>query len=384
MVLFLLPAGFILSVLGLIGVARQGTKGILVPATIGVVLSLLAGVPFSAGFIHSAGSKVVAKEAPSQIASASVPTQSAPKAAARRNFAAAPYRTDMVHDTTRNILYITDNDSVLRYQMDSGSFLPPYSLGGRLRGIDLSPGNDFLVVADQSNNNGRLGFYLVDLKTGTNSRVEFRAEMQESGTYSVVFDSENAVWLTTSLDGSGWVPMRKYSLATRSMTRLDDVSQDTMLCASADRKNIAFAQAGVTPGSYGRVSARATRLPQPLKADGFLYEIGISRDGAQMAAPGYNKILLAGSAVPELNEREAIGVVYHPKRDYVFITFAGSPTVAVYETANYTKVKEFDFGEKFEWTGGHAYESGRLRLSNDGSLLFCTVRSGVSWVKTGL
>ena len=77
-------------------------------------------------------------------------------------------------------------------------------------------------------------------------------------------------------------------------------------------------------------------------------------------------------------------MAYHPQRDFVFLARAGISTIAVYETANYTKVKELDFGDKFEWVGNHAFQRGRLRLSSDGKFIFCTVQGGVRCAETGL
>jgi len=53
---------------------------------------------------------------------------------------------------------------------------------------------------------------------------------------------------------------------------------------------------------------------------------------------------------------------------FCFLARAGISTIAVYETATYTMVKELDFGDKFEWVGNHAFQRGRLRLSSDGKL----------------
>jgi hypothetical protein len=41
----------------------------------------------------------------------------------------------------------------------------------------------------------------------------------------------------------------------------------------------------------------------------FVYEIGISRDGTHVTAPGNSRIVVAASAVPEINKRDASGVV---------------------------------------------------------------------------
>jgi len=387
-ILILLPVAFILSSIGLVGLGRHGYKGILIPGLAGLLISLVLGVPFNAAFIrarfHSKAQREMVTESTVSFPVLTPTTVKATPSKAVGAFIPAPYRSDMVHDSKRNILYITASDSVLRYQMTSNKFLEPLALGGDLRGIDISPDNDLLAVADATDNNGSIGIYLVDLKTGQSSHATFRAENQEGGTYSVAFGADGGVWITSSFHGSGWVPLRKYDPVSRHTLVTRHVRQDTMLAASTDRQTIAYAEGDISSGDYGRFGCRATQIPQSLQANAFLYEIGISRDGKQLAVPNYGNIALSGAAVQKLDESETIGVAYHPQRDFVFLAQAGTAAIAVYETANYTKVKQLDFGEKFDWTGNHAFQRGRLRLSGDGMWLFCTVNGGVRYAETGL
>ena len=181
------------------------------------------------------------------------------------------------------------------------------------------------------------------------------------------------------------MPLRKYLPASKYTVAITArISQDTMLAASADREFIAYAEPSSSAGDYGRFRCRATQLQPPLRANAYLYEIGISRNGTQLAVPTGGGVVLSGAPVQKLDEKETIGVAYHPQRDFVFIARAGISTIAVYETATYTKVKELDFGDKFEWVGNHAFQRGRLRLSSDGKFIFCTVQGGVRCAETGL
>jgi hypothetical protein len=299
-------------------------------------------------------------------------------------FISAPDRTDMVHDPKRNLLYITADDSVLRYDVKSNAFLTPLVLGGHLRGIDLSLNNDSLAVADALTTNNNIWFHLVNLTTGADSRVTFPADRQEAGTFSLAFGADGGVWITSSFHGSGWVPLRKYSPSTRSTLVLRTISQDTMLSASADRQTIAFAQANSSPGQFGQFKCSATQLPPLHEVPGFLFEIGIDRRGTQLAVPSYSKLFLLGSPTDSLSESSVIGAVYHPTRDFLFIARSGTSTITGFETTDYQKVKELEFGQDFKSVGNHAFQEGRLRMSQDGSLLFCTVNGGVRYAQTGL
>jgi hypothetical protein len=300
-------------------------------------------------------------------------------------FIGAPDRADMVHDPKRNLLYISAGDSVLRYQMASQSFLPPLALGGSLRGIDISPDNDLLAVADAAPLNGGVGIHLVQLEAGVDSPVAIPQERMEKGTFSVVFGADGSVWMTSSIDGSGGqLPLRKYVPASKQTTRVSRVGQDTMLAASADREFIAYADGSSSPGTYGRFSCRASTLQPPHRANSFLYEIGLSRDGQQWAVPGYAEMILSGGTVAKLDEREVLGVAFHPRRDFVFLARGGRSTIEVLDSVHYTPVKELEVGTMLEWNGNHAFKDGRLRLSSDGKFVFCTVTGGIRCAETGL
>src|SRR5438046_156427 len=74
----------------------------------------------------------------------------------------APNRVDMVHDTARDVLYITSGNSVLRYHVGSDAFLSPIQLTGTLLGIDLSTDGNTLVVADRTRTESNVWVHVVD------------------------------------------------------------------------------------------------------------------------------------------------------------------------------------------------------------------------------
>jgi hypothetical protein len=387
------PTGVVLSGIGLCVGGLQHRKGVLLPGALGIILGLFTGVPFSFGFLHASPHAIPranAQELPPKSMPSAPPVQVAmiaprpPAPTVAGVFIPAPQRVDMIHDLKRNRLYITAGDSLLQYQMDSKTLLPPITLGGNLRGLDISPDGDWLAIADSTADNGRIWIFLMDLRAQTNSRVTFHSQSVEAGTYSVAFGADGGVWVTSTLSGSGFAPLRKYTPKTRTSFEAGSVSKNTMLTASADHKMLALAQANSSPGSYGQFGYRAVQLPNMVQAKGFVYEIGISRDGTQMVVPVYDQVYICGSPVSQLPERECIGVVYHPQRDFVFLAQAGSSLIEAYDSRTFAKVKELDFGSKFEWRGGKAFEDGRLRMSNDGALLFCTVMGGIRYMETGL
>src|SRR5262245_52558898 len=80
-------------------------------------------------------------------------------------FIPAPNRVDMVHDAARGVLYISGGTNVLRYHLASASFLTPYSLpaNSNLKGIDLSPDGNTLVVADRTGSATHVWVHVIHL-----------------------------------------------------------------------------------------------------------------------------------------------------------------------------------------------------------------------------
>ncbi|MGY3039197.1 hypothetical protein ACVWWQ_000784 [Rhodanobacter sp. TND4EL1] len=54
-------------------------------------------------------------------------------------FIAAPNRTDMVIDTARQMIYIANGTQVLRYDLSCDCQTTPITLGGAIKGMNLSP-----------------------------------------------------------------------------------------------------------------------------------------------------------------------------------------------------------------------------------------------------
>src|SRR4029079_17400770 len=98
----------------------------------------------------------------------------------------APTRQDMVHDAKRGRLYIstrghTGDGQVLSYNLASRQFDPPLVSGGTFAGIELSPDEDTLAVADATEA-GPKTTVLVDLRTRVASRL---TGPDNGGTFSI-------------------------------------------------------------------------------------------------------------------------------------------------------------------------------------------------------
>jgi len=88
-------------------------------------------------------------------------------------FIDSPDRREHVYDSTRDILYIsTSNGDVERYDVNSGTFLSPFSTPGTsYNGIALSPDDSSIYVADASQGIIHGVFRKYDTTTGARTKI---------------------------------------------------------------------------------------------------------------------------------------------------------------------------------------------------------------------
>lgn len=316
------------------------------------------------------------------------------KAEAAGMFIPANARVDMVHDFQRDLVYITNGGSILRYNIGSNSFLSSFDLGGSLGGMDLSPDGNTLAVADGQRSETEVWIHLVDLETGLSRKVSFPRAFYEGGTFTAAFGKDGAVLVTSTFEGSGWVPMRRYDPATGTTAVIaSSVRQDTMLASSSDGISIAFAESNSSDGPFGRyLVSDQSLLRKSGYTDGtswFNYEIGVNRNGTQYAIPTYggtfiydaNLNKVTATVIGQYAGPQPIGVVYHPTEDVVYFAWSGTSEVRALDTVSFTQLSSYNFENAFTNTGNRAFTQGRLKISRDGSLLLATVSGGVRYLR---
>ncbi|HWS90737.1 MAG TPA: Ig-like domain-containing protein [Pyrinomonadaceae bacterium] len=323
------------------------------------------------------------------------------RAEAAGTFISAPSRVDMVYDSGRDTLYITSGASVLRYHLGTDSFLTPFNLGGSLSGLDLSPDGDTLVVADRTRTASNTWIHVVDLRTGAASKALFPRAFQEGGTFTVAYGADARVLVTSTVEGSGWVPLRRLDPATGAWLDLKshfpagsfgDIRQDTMLAASGDRSVIGFAEANSSSGPLGRYRVSDSNIIQrsgyTYGTSWYNYEIGVNKDGTQYAVPTYGgtyiydaNVLKTATVLGTYAGPQPVGVVYHPVEDIVYFPWTETTEVRAFDTNTFAQVAAYDFEDTFRSNGNWAFRQGRMKMSRDGSLLFATVTGGVRFLR---
>ncbi len=322
---------------------------------------------------------------------------------AEGSFISAAGRVDTVYDAKRKVVYISDtrrgvtesivSSGVLRYSLASSSFLPTIPISGNLKGMDLSPDGDSLLVADSLYSTDKLWVHEVNLQNETVRKVEIpRTDSYEGGTFSVAFGNDGAALISSTFLGSGWTPLRRYDPRTGAITTVAGVTQNCMLSASADGSVIAFEESNISDGRWGIYRVADGSVVKRAWGDGtgwFNFEIGVNRNATQYAIPTYNGTYIYDSAfarqtiVGTYAAAQPIGQAYHPFEDKVYFPWAGGTWVREHSTTNFAILRSFDFQNQFDHTGNGAFGEGRLRIASDGSYLFGTVQGGVRYVQVG-
>jgi hypothetical protein len=303
----------------------------------------------------------------------------------------ASSRVDMVHDAARDLLYITNGDSVLRYQIGTNTFLSPFVVGRNLRGIDLSPDGNTLVVADQLRLEPIVWVYVIDLRTEQIRQVLFPRAFAEGGTYGIAYGSDDTVLITSTIEGSGAVPLRKLIPSTGYWADLGLIQNFSMVKSSGDLSVIGLAETDSSDGPFGRYRISDGNFLRKFGyTDGtgwYNYEIGVNRDGTQFALPTYFGTYIADAnlikfhVIGEYAGSQPIGVVYHPVENIVYFAWSGTTEVRAFDTVSFTQTTAYDFEYLFSNPGNWPFKWGHLRTSRDGSLLFATVEGGVRFVR---
>ena len=314
----------------------------------------------------------------------SAPASASTTVVGKVDFIPAASRVDLVHDSKRNVVYITDGTSVLRYQLDSCAFLPPYVFGlGSLTGIDISPDGNTLAVADQN----FPGIHLIDLASDTiKPDVSFSPGTGEAGTYSVAFGSDGALLVSSRYYGSGSVPLRRVDPATGAVSVIkSSITQDAMLSASADGTCIAYEESNISSGPASVYDVATRSVTKTFSTNWFAYEVGANRDCSQFAVPTYGGTFILDGTLAKIGSigvyaaGQPLGVAYHPLSDVVYFAWAGASEVRAYDTKTLTQLRSFDLGHIFQTNGNSAYVDGRMKTTRDGSMLFVSVADGVRY-----
>lgn len=303
-------------------------------------------------------------------------------------FIPAPNRVDIAYDDIRGVLYISSGSQLLRYQIASSSFLTPIDLGGTLGGMDISADGAALVVADNSYTTGSVWIHIVNLVTLATQKITFPQALSEAGTFTAAYASDGSILVSSKYAGSGPVPLRRYVPSTGVTTQLASIQQNSMLRANADHGVIAVAEWNISSGPFDRYRVSdGNFLRSPIGTSVLNSEIAVRPDGQQYIIPAFSGAFVIDGSLNIQPTRIGnssngpLNVTYHPVKNLVYFPFRNVATIFVYDSTTLTQIGSYDFESSFG-INTNAFANGRVKTSQDGSLLFATVTGGVRYVTT--
>lgn len=291
-------------------------------------------------------------------------------------FISASDRIDMVQDAERNLLYIsTTGGDVLRYDLASKSLLSPFEFSGQPAGIDISPDQDKLAVADTALG----GVHIVDLATGTTQDYLFPQGL--SGTSRLVLFEDNQTLLVATGGGT----LRELNLADGSMKSFSTGMTAWRMGISADRSSVVVATSNDSASDAIRVRT-SDELVLGTTHVWTRYGVATSRDGSQTivmtfdGAQIYNGDLQKIASVGVPSREYAIEVAYSPTHDIVYFGWAGDhpevhTRVEAYDTTTLRKIQTLDPAHTF---GNSPSFNPQMRISGDGTQLYSATDGGVN------
>jgi len=315
---------------------------------------------------------------------------------------------DMVHDAKRGRLYISSSGAggtageVRGYDLMKRQSEPPlltrqYTGPGSFLGIDLSPDEDLLAVADNGWDdvyNHSNWAHLVDLRPvdryySRSGAYHFTLAPNERGSFAVAWASNTELLVTSSSTGTG-APLRRLDLSNGLPTgTIATVGPATLLASAAGGAEVVYAQANASGGAWGRYHVYSHSFAGSTESSP-VRDVAVNPTATQFALATYDGLSIFNDVFSRqitlgAPAGQPVSAVYSPVADELYLAWAGAgASIDVYSTATFQKLRDIDPAPGlFSWTGSSALDGGRLRISRDGKLLFATTGSGVAVYLTG-
>lgn len=281
---------------------------------------------------------------------------------------------DHVFDPVRNLLYMTTGTGVLhRYDLATQSLLSPINVGGPLNGLDITPDNNFLYIADgQPGSQGRVR--KINLNTSTVTTIPYPV-VGGAGIWDVNIASNGTALVSTRGSGS---PLLRLDLGTDMFSIARPfVRQDTHINRSADRTLLFFTESNISFGPIFTYDAITDTFPLSASTLGSLTQTvsAVNRDGTRIAMEVSNRAAVMSrtfGAIENLGDADA-GMVFDPASDVLFGADSVLDVIVAYDTHTWAELFRMEIGENIP-PDPVPQGRGFMSMSPDGRLLFLTSR----------
>lgn len=312
-------------------------------------------------------------------------------------------RKDHVFDPVNRILYITTATTVQRWDAATGTMLAPWTLGGELGGIDVTPDGATILVADRTFNTttDRGLIHRIDAASGAVTTLDFALDggepsFTETGSWDVVAMNNGKAFFTTDFVGSAWVPFHQLDLTTNVITSRSDtlssgfggeVRERTGVFRNGNHSMMLGLEGDISSGPFFSYSALTdTFLGEGTTSD-FLSDAAgaVSRNGNWVAVETSSGLRIYESAIGAVVQTlPGIdgGAIFHPNADYLFGLNAATDQIVVYRTGTWNVVTSFPAVVGLATSS--RFDGGVVSFDAATNALFVSVSRGIQRIATNI
>jgi hypothetical protein len=317
---------------------------------------------------------------------------------------------DCAFDESRNRLYVTTPKKLVVVDTKQKKVIESIELLGGLQACDISPDFKYLAVGPVESQS----FYWIKLDwTKADdmdiSQIKFKAGANETGVYSLCVGADNSVLFTTTVSGSAGVPLRLYDAKTGKVSEVGMVFKNSVVFPSGDRQYAAALEGAISncPLKLFDFKEQKSKLIKELGT--FSHEVGCAREAKYFARPqakGCDLLDSSGGRLGTVGTKPVICAAFHPKRDTLFVMQHGELSVQEFDVEGRTVSNDYPLDKplvisadvkakvvadlqplgkdavmanfrKIVTVRFHAYDSGRLRVSESGDKLVAVLPTGI-------
>lgn len=325
-------------------------------------------------------------------------------------FFTIPGAKDCVFDSKRQRLYVTTLKQLIILDAKERKVVEEIDLLGNVRACDISPDLKYLAIAPF----GGQFLYWIDLDTLDINQVKFKAGGSESGVFDLRVGFDNTVLFSMTYAGSGWIQLRVFDPASNSVREIQKVSMDSVISTSGDRRYAAVAEGNSSAGPLNVYDFQEKQLKKVARLDCFHYEIACAAKAKYFARPhvqGCDLYDSKGSKLGTLTGKPVIAAAFHPKGNSLYVMRDGESNIQEYDVQGNSLAKNYPLDNALKIQGTvnarivaqvqpagpnaaivnlrrvasvhfKAFQSGRVRVSDDGENLLAVVPGGVYMFKT--
>jgi DNA-binding beta-propeller fold protein YncE len=312
-------------------------------------------------------------------------------------------RKDHVFDPVNRILYITTATTVQRWDAATGTLLAPWTLGGELGGIDVTPDGATILVADRTFNTAtdRGLIQRINASDGAVTTLDFALDggepsFTETGSWDVVAMNNGKAFFTTDFVGSAWVPFHQLDLATNAITSRADtlssgfggeVRERTAVFRNGDHSVMLGLEGDISSGPFFSYSALSDTFLGDGGTSDFLSDAvgAVSRNGNWVAVETNAGLRIydssIGAVIQTLPGLDG-GAIFHPNADYLFGLNSATDQIVVYRTGTWNVVTSIPAGVGLATTS--RFSSGVVSFDPATNALFVSVTRGIQRIATNI